>query len=207
MLEIRLHGRGGQGAVTAAYLLAMAAFQEGYYAQAFPHFGVERRGAPVEAYVRLSDKPIRLREHVYHPEIIIVLDPSLLKAVNVLQGAHPDTLILIDSEKTIAALNLPKNYRILTLPATKLALETLGKPIINTVMLGAFSSISCLIRLNAIKQAIATGFPEDLVAKNSLAAETAFCYAQTGHRACKLNAETCNISSSDQKRLQKIIKT
>ena len=100
MLEIRIHGRGGQGSVTAAYLLAMAAFEEGFYAQAFPNFGVERRGAPVEAFVRISKKPIRLREHIYHPEVLIIQDPTLIQAVDVLQGAHKDTKIIINSEKT-----------------------------------------------------------------------------------------------------------
>lgn len=187
MIEIRIHGRGGQGSVTMAYLLAIAAFHEGYYAQAFPHFGVERRGAPVAAYVRISKKPIRLREHVYHPEVIIIQDPTLIGSMDILQGAHPDTKIIINSEKSIKELGLSKNLKILTVPAVKIALETIKKPIINTVMLGAFGGVFDLIKFDAIKKAIKQNFSSDLAKINIQAANAAYCLAQPGDKFCNIN--------------------
>ena len=202
MIEIRIHGRGGQGSVTMAYLLAIDAFYEGYEAQAFPHFGVERRGAPVEAYVRISKKPIRLREQVYHPEVIIIQDPTLISSVNVLQGAHKDTKIIINSEKSIKELDMPKNYKILTVPAVKIALETIKKPIINTVMLGAFGGVFNLIKFEAIRKAICQNFSPELAKINIQAANTAYCHTQSGNKFCKLTTNVCSITKTDNNKLK-----
>lgn len=202
MIEIRIHGRGGQGSVTMAYLLAIAAFYEGYEAQAFPHFGVERRGAPVEAYVRISKKSIRLREHVYHPEVIIIQDPTLIKSVNILQGAHADTKIIINTEKNIKDLDLPKNYKILAIPANKIALATIKQPIINTVMLGAFGGVFDLIKFEAIRRAICQNFSADLAKINIQAANTAYCYTLPGNKLCKITPNICNISRDDKNKLK-----
>ncbi len=148
MIEIRFHGRGGQGAVTSAELLALAAIWEGKYAQAFPSFGPERRGAPVVAFCRISDQPIKIRANVYEPDIVVVLDASLLKIVNVAAGLKPDGLIVTTSkeppEKVKEALNV-KN-RVGVVDAAKIALEVLGLPITNTTMLGSVVRASGLVK-------------------------------------------------------------
>lgn len=202
MIEIRIHGRGGQGSVTMAYLLAMAGFAEGYEAQAFPHFGVERRGAPVAAYARFSKKPIRLREHIYHPEVIIIQDPSLINSVDILQGAHEDTKIIVNTEKSIIDLGLPKNYKILTVPAVKIAMETIGQPIINTAMLGAFGGIFSLLKFDSIRAAICQNFSADLAKINAKAANTAYCHAQPGNKFCRLTPNVCSITKNDVNKLK-----
>ena len=202
MLEIRIHGRGGQGSVTAAELLAVAAFDEGYNAQAFPHFGVERRGAPVQAYVRVSSKPIRLRERVYTPEVIIVQDPTLLEVVDVFAGCEKNTPVIINSEKEVKDFVFSKDYKILTIPAVKIAMETIGKPIINTAMLGAFAGITGLIKFSAIRHAICEHFPPKLAEVNIKAANTAFCFASEGDKYCKLTPKICSITKDDKDKLK-----
>lgn len=148
MIEIRFHGRGGQGAVTSAELLALAAIHEGKYAQAFPSFGPERRGAPVVAFCRINDKPIRIRANIYEPDLVVVLDASLLKIVNVASGLKPEGMIVTTSkdspEKVREILNV-KN-RIGVVDAVKIALEVLGLPITNTTMLGSVVKASGLVQ-------------------------------------------------------------
>jgi pyruvate ferredoxin oxidoreductase gamma subunit len=185
-----------------AYLLAMAGHAEGYEAQAFPHFGVERRGAPVAAYVRFSKNPIRLREHVYHPEVIIIQDPSLIGSVDILQGAHKDTKIIVNTEKSIKDLGLPKNYKVLTVPAAKIAMETIGQPIINTVMLGAFGGVFSMLKFASIRAAICQNFSEDLAKVNVKAANTAYCHTQSGNKYCQLTPNVCSISNDDVNKLK-----
>lgn len=202
MIEIRIHGRGGQGAVTMAYLLAMAGFYDGYQSQAFPHFGVERRGAPVESYVRLSKKSIRLREHVYHPEVLIILDPTLLDSTNILYGAHKDTKIIINSEKSLAELNLPKNYKVLSISATKIALETMKINIINTAMLGIFGGSLDLIKFDSIRKAICENFNPELAKINIRAANSAYCFSQPGHKLCQITPNVCSITKDDLNKLK-----
>ena len=139
MLEIRLHGRGGQGAVTSAELLAVAAIEEGKYAQGFPSFGPERRGAPVAAFCRIDDRPIRLRSKIYAPDAVIVLDPSLLGVSNPSAGLKAGGVIIINTNKTEAEIR--KEYgmkcRLALVDAYHIAREELGVPITNTTMLGA----------------------------------------------------------------------
>ena len=130
--EIRIHGRGGQGAVTAAELLAVSAFKDGKYTQAFPKFGPERRGSPVESFCRISDEFINLRSEVYTPDHVIVLDDSLTKAVDITGGLSREGVILINSDRRRKF----NHYKVYTVNATKIALEILGRPIVNTVMLG-----------------------------------------------------------------------
>ena len=132
--EIRIHGRGGQGAVTYAQLLAISAFHEGFETQAFPKFGVERRGAPVEAYCRVSKKPVNLRSQVYNPEIIVVLDASLLEAVNVCAGLQPGSKIIVNTSQEIPQ-NKFKNFQVFGVDASKVALEIFNANIVNTAML------------------------------------------------------------------------
>jgi pyruvate ferredoxin oxidoreductase gamma subunit len=148
MIEIRFHGRGGQGAVTSAELLALAAIGEGKYAQAFPSFGPERRGAPVVAFCRIDDERIRIRANVYEPDIVVVLDSSLLKIVNVAAGLKPDGILVTTSpdspEKVKADLKI--NNRIAAVDATKIAREVLGVPITNTTLLGSLVKASGLVK-------------------------------------------------------------
>ncbi len=139
MIEVRFHGRGGQGAVTSAEMLALAAIEEGKYAQGFPSFGPERRGAPVVAFARVNDKPIRLRSKIYQPDVVVVLDPSLLKIANPAQGLKADGLLIINSHKSIAEIRHEFGYqmRLAVVDAERIAKEELGLPITNTTMLGA----------------------------------------------------------------------
>lgn len=174
MIEIRLHGRGGQGAVTAAELLAVAAFDDGKEAQAFPAFGVERRGAPVMAFCRISDGPIRIRTQIYEPDYVIVQDPTLMETVNVLAGLKPDGAVLVNCEATPEELHLDTTARVITFPATRIALEELGRPIMNTVLLGAFAGCSGMISFQAIERSIGHRFSGELGERNIRAARRAY---------------------------------
>jgi pyruvate ferredoxin oxidoreductase gamma subunit len=139
MIEIRLHGRGGQGAVTSAELLALAAINEGMYGQAFPSFGPERRGAPVVAFCRIDDKPIRIRANISRPDMVMVLDPSILRLVNVSAGLKDDGILVANTRYTGEELKKELNLKhaLATVNATQIAQEELGLPITNTTMLGA----------------------------------------------------------------------
>jgi len=148
MIEIRFHGRGGQGAVTSAELLAMAAIGEGKYAQAFPSFGPERRGAPVVAFCRIDDERIRIRANIYEPDIVVVLDASLLKIVNVAAGLKPNGILVTTSTDSPEKVqeDLKINNRIAVVDALKIAREVLGVPITNTTMLGSLVRAAALIK-------------------------------------------------------------
>lgn len=158
MKEIRIHGRGGQGNVAAAELLGQAAFSDGKYSQSFPAFGAERTGAPVVAFVRISDRPIRLRSQVYSPDVVIVQDETLLDAVDVLQGLKPDGLLIINTERKTGELGLHADARVVTVPATAIALEVLGRNIPNTTLLGAFCAATGDISQHALVEAIGERF-------------------------------------------------
>lgn len=166
MTEIRIHGRGGQGAVLASKLLAAAAFRQGLYAQAFPAFGVERRGAPVTAFTRLDSEPIRLRTLIYRPDHLIVLDPTLLVDPSVAQGLKPGGIVLINSERRSAEFPLFAGFRVFTLPASKIASEaglgTASSPAANTAMVGAFAKVSGLVSPEAVIAALPDEIPQKL---------------------------------------------
>jgi pyruvate ferredoxin oxidoreductase gamma subunit len=172
--EIRIHGRGGQGSVTAAELIAVAAFEDGKWSQAFPYFGTERRGAPVTAFARISDRQIRTRSQIYQPDYIIVQDPSLIHSVDVASGIKDDGLIIINSEKKPSELSLNTKAQIKTIDATGLALEVIGLPIVNTALLGAFAGATGLIRLDSVNKAIRARFPGKVGEKNVEAVKRAF---------------------------------
>jgi len=169
MIEIRIHGRGGQGNVAAAELLSIAAFKDGKFAQAFPSFGAERIGAPVQAFVRIDDKKIRTREEVRTPDYLIVQDSFLIGAVPVLDGIKPDGLILVNSDEAPEDLNIKTTARVETIPATEIALEIIGRPIPNAIMIGAFCSITGLVSIGAVQEAIMEKFP-GRVGENNVAA-------------------------------------
>jgi pyruvate ferredoxin oxidoreductase gamma subunit len=173
MKELRIHGRGGQGSVTAAELIAVAAFENGMQAQAFPAFGVERRGAPVQAFVRLSDDRIRLRSQIYEPDYIIVQDPTLIKNGNVFQGMKEGGIAIVNTEKTLDA-DIPRGIRLIMVDATRIALDILGVPITNTALMGAFAAASGEIKFSALENAIRHRFSKELAEKNIEAARVAF---------------------------------
>ncbi|MFH1420965.1 MAG: pyruvate ferredoxin oxidoreductase subunit gamma [Candidatus Aenigmatarchaeota archaeon] len=162
MIEIRIHGRGGQGAVTASELLAIAAFKDGKFTQAFPKFGPERGGAPVEAYCRVDDKFILLRTDVYDPNYLIVLDKTLLKAVDVTKGFQKDGVVVVNTDECTKI----NGFETHCIDATKIALETLGRPIVNTTALGAFVAFTNVVSLKSLEAALAERFSGDILVKN-----------------------------------------
>jgi len=163
MIEIRIHGRGGQGAVIASKVLAAAVFREGKYVQSFPAFGVERRGAPVTAFTRVDDQPVRIRCQIYEPDHIVVLDPTLLEAVDVTAGLKEGGWIIINSDQVPAAFNLPAKYRVATVDAQSIAIKhRLGPksaPIVNTAILGAFARATGIVSLEAVAEAVRESVP------------------------------------------------
>jgi pyruvate ferredoxin oxidoreductase gamma subunit len=153
LTEIRWHGRGGQGAVTAAKMVAELALGEGKYFQAFPEYGPERSGAPIVAFTRVSDAPIQVYSGVEHPQIVVVLDSSLLKIVDVTNGAPDDAIVLVNSERSPAQLRKDtglKGNRLFTIAATRIAVETIKRPIPNTPMVGALTRITGLFDIDDV---------------------------------------------------------
>ncbi len=174
MKEVRIHGRGGQGSVTAAELLAVAAFEDGKFSQAFPFFGVERRGAPVTAFTRISDKKIRLRSQIYEPDYVIVQDATLISAVDVTAGLKPDGIVIVNSEKSADEIGIDTETDVRTIDATGIALEIIGRPIVNTTLLGAFAGSTGEISIDSIKQSVLARFPGKIGEVNVQAAEKAY---------------------------------
>ena len=179
MFQVRIHGRGGQGVVSGAEMLSVAAFLEGRYAQAFPSFGSERMGAPVMAFCRIDDREIRLREPVITPDALIIQDPTLLHQVDLFKGLSPDGYILINSKRGFDALGLAeftrrfRAARLCTLPATEIAMKHVGRPVPNAALLGGFAAISGQIRLASVVAAIREKFPTAVAEKNVAAATEA----------------------------------
>ena len=179
MFQVRIHGRGGQGVVTAAELLSVAAFVEGREAQAFPSFGSERTGAPVVAFCRIDERPIRTREPVTDPDALIVQDPTLLHQVDLFQGLGPDGYLLLNTSGTLEELGLGellarlRRERVVTVPATEIAREHLGKPLPNAALLGAFAALTGRLALDSITAAIAQRFAGAMGEANAAAARQA----------------------------------
>lgn len=175
--EIRIHGRGGQGGVTAAELLAKAAFKEGRWVQAFPFFGAERRGAPIKAFARFADIPILIRSQIYNPDYVIVLDPTLLDVVDVAEGLKKDGIITVNTTKKPEEIDI-KGHRVATVDATSIALElqllVAGLPVLNTSMLGAFAKATEEVKLESVVQAIKETWPGAAGEKNAKAATLAY---------------------------------
>jgi pyruvate ferredoxin oxidoreductase gamma subunit len=184
MLEVRIHGRGGQGVVTAAEMLSLAAFDEGRYAQAFPSFGSERMGAPVVSFCRIDDHEIRVREPVMEPDALIVQDPTLLHQVDVFRGCRPEGYILINTAKSFDDLGLGdfvkgfRRERLLTVPAADLAREHTGRPVANAALLGGFAALSGLISLDAVARAIRERFAGPVGEANVVAARAAHAWVK-----------------------------
>jgi pyruvate ferredoxin oxidoreductase gamma subunit len=185
MFQIRIHCRGGQGVVSGAEMLSIAAFLEGRYAQAFPSFGSERMGAPVMAFCRIDDKEIRLREPVLEPDAVIIQDTTLLHQVDLFTGLRDRGLILLNSGRSLEEQGLGglalavQHYRLCTIPATELALKHVGRAVPNVPLLAAFAAISGVITLASVVAAVRQKFPAPLAKKNIAAAEEAFDLAST----------------------------
>ena len=180
MFEIRIHGRGGQGVVTAAELLSAAAFAEGKHAQAFPSFGSERTGAPVVSFCRIDDKPIRVREPVMHPDALIIQDPTLLHQVNVFEGAGDQAVLLINSGRPAAELGIGeftdqlRPGAVLAVPASELAQQHVGRPVPNAALLGGFAALTGAISIESVVAAIRERFPGAVGEGNAAAARAAY---------------------------------
>jgi pyruvate ferredoxin oxidoreductase gamma subunit len=189
MFQVRIHGRGGQGVVTGAEMLSVAAFIEGRHAQAFPSFGSERTGAPVVAFCRMADKEIRLREPIMEPDCLIVQDPTLFKVVDVFAGLRPEGYLLVNTNKSFADLHiqkiadrLPSGHAVIV-PATELALRHVGRPVPNAALLGAFAALTELVHLDSVKRAIEQAFPGRIGAANVAAASEAHEIVMAQERA------------------------
>jgi pyruvate ferredoxin oxidoreductase gamma subunit len=175
MLEIRWHGRGGQGAVTSVELFALSAIAEGKYAQGFPSFGTERRGAPVTGFNRVDDKQIKIRSGIYHPDLVVVLDESLVALVDVAEGLKPEGILLVNTTKTLEQLKKDIKFRgkIATVDATGIAWQELGVPITNTTMLGALVKLTGIVKFESLEEPIKERFGR-IAVKNFAAAKRAY---------------------------------
>jgi pyruvate ferredoxin oxidoreductase gamma subunit len=177
MLQVRIHGRGGQGVVTAAELLAVAAFLEDRHAQAFPSFGSERTGAPVVAFCRISDRPIRTREPISEPDTLIVQDPTLVHQVDLFAGLREGGTVLINTTRDVDELGLGElrsRHRLLAVPATDLAREHLGRPLPNAALLGAFAAATGAVLIESVALAIGERFHGAAAEGNEAAARAAY---------------------------------
>lgn len=185
MFQTRIHGRGGQGVVTAAELLSVAAFEGGHHAQAFPSFGSERMGAPVVAYCRIDDKAIRTREPIIEPDALIIQDATLMGQVDVLAGLPAEAYVLINTQASLDEIGLGEfaaargTERIVTVPATDMALRHLGRPLPNAVMLGGFAALTGQVTLEGVGSALRARFKGRVLDGNRAASEEAFEFVCT----------------------------
>jgi len=185
MYQVRFHGRGGQGVVTAAELLSVAAFREGRHSQAFPSFGSERTGAPVVAFCRIDDKPIRLREPILAPDAVVIQDPTLLHQVDVFAGLVLQGFVLINTSRPVAELGLEEfaaSRTVRTVPATELAMKHVGKPLPNAALLGALAAATKRIALDSVCSAIRERFGPRIADANIAAATAAYEFVEAQDR-------------------------
>jgi pyruvate ferredoxin oxidoreductase gamma subunit len=182
VFSVRIHGRGGQGVVTAAELLAVAAFAEDRYAQAFPSFGSERTGAPVAAFCRIDDQPIRTHEPIAAPDAVVVADPTVMHQVDVLAGLRPDGYLLVNSGRPAAELDQVFAGRLVLVLATELAMSHIGRPVPNAALLGAFAALAGVVSLHSVCAAIRERFGEPVAQRNVAAATAAWHSVHSGLR-------------------------
>lgn len=184
MFQVRIHGRGGQGVVTAAEMLSTAAFLEGRHAQAFPSFGSERTGAPVVAFCRIADHEIRLREPIMQPDALIIQDPTLLHQVDVFAGLPDTGYVILNTQRSFEELGLGdylrrfRPERLITVNATELAMKHVGRPVPNVPLLGAFAAVSGLISLDSVSAAIREKFAGKVAEGNVAASAEAYRVAR-----------------------------
>jgi len=189
MHQVRFHGRGGQGVVAAAEMLSVAAFEEDRHAQAVPSFGSERMGAPVVSYCRIDDRPIRLREPVLDPDVLIVQDPTLFGAIDVFSGLRPDGYVIINTGRSIDELEIEEALshlapgRVATVAATELALRYVKQPKPNAALLGALAALTQIVAVESVRAAIAAKFPGEVGEANVRAANAAYELARAGASA------------------------
>ncbi|MDZ7577425.1 MAG: 2-oxoacid:acceptor oxidoreductase family protein [Candidatus Nanopelagicales bacterium] len=180
MFQVRVHGRGGQGVVTAAELLSVAAFKGGRFAQAFPNFGSERTGAPVVSYCRISDKPIRIREPIIVPDALVIQDVTLLHSVDLLSGFPQKGYVIVNTNKSFEDLGLGEfaaahdPERLVTVPATEIAMRHVGRPLPNAVLLGGLATMIREVSLEDVVEAISERFREDVARANEAGAREAY---------------------------------
>lgn len=175
MNEIRIYGRGGQGSVMAAEILAKAAVKEGKHGQSFPMFGPERRGAPVQAFARIDEKTIRVRGMILEPDIVLVLDSGLIDVIDITDGLKEDGTILLNTAEKLGKLRKKLGFdKIATINATKVALDVIGRPITNTSMLGAFSKVTNLLDVETLKEIVKEEFSGEIGVKNADAIQKAY---------------------------------
>ncbi len=197
MLKLRIHGRGGQGVISASQMISVAAFHQGLHSQAIPSFGSERNGAPVQAFVRIDDQAIELREPVLEPDILVIQDATLFHAIDVFSGLRPDGYVLINSRHGVdhlgvgdAVQGLPDGH-VVTIPATDLALKHLRRPTPNTVLLGALAAMHPFLDIDAVERAISEKWPGkigDINVKAARAAYTATLNASPQRHQEKIDA-------------------
>lgn len=184
MYQIRIHGRGGEGVVTAAELLSVAAFRDGKHSQAFPSFGSERTGAPVTAFCRISEKAIRIREPITNPDVLIVQDSTLLHQVDVFGGLSPRGYVLINSTRSVEELSISEflstflHDHVVTVPASDIAMRHLGRPIANAALVAGFAAMTKWLTLPSVLDAICEKFPGDIGKANMSTAHAAYEYVQ-----------------------------
>ncbi|MFH1678124.1 MAG: 2-oxoacid:acceptor oxidoreductase family protein [Candidatus Omnitrophota bacterium] len=176
MKEIRIHARAGQGAITTANILGEAYFIKGIYAYAFPHFGAARMGAPMNAFVRADEKPVRLRSQVYEPDFVIVVDSTLLRYVNCLSGLSENGIVIINQREGIHIPKAKLKQKICVVPANKIAQETIGRPLGNTALLGAYAAATGEIDLVTMQEAIKVRFTGKIQEGNLEAVKQGFEY-------------------------------
>ncbi|MFK5968679.1 MAG: 2-oxoacid:acceptor oxidoreductase family protein [Candidatus Marithrix sp.] len=192
MIEIRIHGRGGQGNVVAAYLLAMAAFEEGRYGQAFPNFGAERRGAPVIAFVRIDNKHILRRNQILTPAFLIIQDQALLHVSGVTDGLLPNGKILVNSPQSSDELSQQLGKEVISIQASMLAKKILGRPVPNTTLLAAFFALTGMLSQQSLRKVLQHKFKDVVLEKNLLLIQKAVELVPAG----LWQQETNNVTSS-----------
>jgi pyruvate ferredoxin oxidoreductase gamma subunit len=168
MKEVKIFARAGQGAITTASILGEAFFNQGIYAYAFPSFGAARMGAPMNAFLRFDAKPVRLRSQIYNPDYVIVVDPTLIKTENCFAGMKKDSVAIVAVREDTGTIKVSKGVRLVTLFAEKIALEVIGRPFSNTVLVGAFAKATGEVKIEAINEAIKKRIEEkpELLQKN-----------------------------------------
>jgi len=180
MYEIRWHGRGGQGAVTASELLAFAAIKENKFIQSFPEFGPERMGAPIRVFTRIDNKPINIHSQIYEPDAVVVLDPTLLDTLNVTEGLKKDGILIVNTKLSKEEIKKKTNFsgKIFVIDATKIALETIGRPLANVCGVSALAKISGIVKkeniIETIKETLGKKFSEKITKGNIESANRGF---------------------------------
>jgi len=176
MKEIRIHARAGQGAITTATLLGQAYFLEGKFAYTFPHFGAARMGAPMNAYIRCDTEPVKLRSQVYEPDYLIVVDSALIKGFDALRGLKEDGIVVINEKEGIEIPKPKKRQRFYVVPANKIALEVIQRPLGNTVLLGSFSAITGEVKIESLIEAIKRRFSQKTAEQNIEAVKRGYAF-------------------------------